>query len=111
MNKQDVMKLQTCVLKVNVHCEGCKHKVKKQLQKIEGVYSVKADVEQGKVTVTGNVDPTLLVKKLSKSGKHAEIIGGGGGGGGKGMPNLNGKGGKESNQVKGKDATNEPAWW
>ncbi|KAF3588165.1 hypothetical protein F2Q69_00032370 [Brassica cretica] len=111
MNKQDVMKLQTCVLKVNVHCEGCKHKVRKQLQKIEGVYSVKADVEQGKVTVTGNVDPAILVKKLSKSGKHAEIIGGGGGGGGKGFPNLNGqfgnlsmngKGGKESNQAKGK---------
>jgi copper chaperone CopZ len=38
MNKQDVMKLQTCVLKVNVHCEGCKHKVKKQLQKIEGLF-------------------------------------------------------------------------
>jgi hypothetical protein len=51
---------------------------------ISGVYSVKADVEQGRVTVTGNIDPALLVKKLSKSGKHAEILGGGGGGGGGG---------------------------
>ncbi|XP_010546671.1 PREDICTED: protein qua-1 [Tarenaya hassleriana] len=116
MNKQDVMKLQTCVLRVNVHCEGCKHKVKKLLQKIEGVYSVKADVEQGKVTVTGNVDPAVLIKKLSKSGKHAELCGGGGGG--KGFPNLNSqfsdlnlggkmvnvskpKGGKDSQQGKG----------
>lgn len=28
--------LQTCVLKVNIHCDGCKHKVKKLLQRIEG---------------------------------------------------------------------------
>lgn len=28
--------MQTCVLKVNIHCDGCKHKVKKILQKIEG---------------------------------------------------------------------------
>ena len=28
--------LQTCVLKVNIHCDGCKQKVKKLLQRIEG---------------------------------------------------------------------------
>lgn len=30
--------MQTCVLKVNIHCDGCKHKVKKILQKIEGIF-------------------------------------------------------------------------
>jgi len=28
--------VQTCVLKVNIHCDGCKKKVKKLLQRIEG---------------------------------------------------------------------------
>lgn len=30
--------LQTCVLKVNIHCDGCKQKVKKLLQRIEGAH-------------------------------------------------------------------------
>ncbi|KAK4427682.1 Heavy metal-associated isoprenylated plant protein 34 [Sesamum alatum] len=76
MNKQDMLKIQTCVLRVNIHCEGCKHKVKKKLQKIEGVYKVSIDVEQGKVTVSGNVDPATLIKKLEKAGKQAELWGG-----------------------------------
>ncbi|KAK3005940.1 hypothetical protein RJ639_016726, partial [Escallonia herrerae] len=63
----------SCVLRVNIHCDGCKQKVKKSLHKIEGVYSTHIDVEQGKVTVTGNVDPATLIKKLVKSGKHAEL--------------------------------------
>lgn len=75
MNKQDFMKLQSCVLRVNVDCDGCKQKVKKVLQKIDGVYSTNVDVEQGKVTVTGNVDPAILIKKLEKLGKHAELWG------------------------------------
>ncbi|KAI3462592.1 hypothetical protein Pfo_019255 [Paulownia fortunei] len=49
------------------------HKVKKLLRKIEGVYEVKIDVGERKVTVSGNVDCTTLIKKLVKSGKHAEL--------------------------------------
>ncbi|CAI9776298.1 unnamed protein product [Fraxinus pennsylvanica] len=75
MSKEEFLKIQTCVLKVNIHCEGCKHKVKKILQKIDGVYTTTIDSEQGKVTVSGNVDPETLIKKLSKNGKHAEIWG------------------------------------
>jgi len=30
--------MQKSVLKVNIHCDGCKHKVKKILQKIDGMY-------------------------------------------------------------------------
>ncbi|KAF3951566.1 hypothetical protein CMV_022803 [Castanea mollissima] len=75
MNKQDVMKMQSCVLRVNIHCEGCKQKVKKLLQKIDGVYSTNIDAEQGRVTVKGVVDPVKLINKLEKSGKHAELWG------------------------------------
>ncbi|CAI9771009.1 unnamed protein product [Fraxinus pennsylvanica] len=75
MSKEEFLKIQTCVLKVHIHCEGCKHKVKKILQKIDGVYKTTIDSEQGKVTVSGNVDPETLIKKLSKKGKHAEIWG------------------------------------
>ncbi|KAL3516122.1 hypothetical protein ACH5RR_023024 [Cinchona calisaya] len=77
MNKQDFLKTQTCVLRVNIHCDGCKQKVKKKLQKIDGVYGVKIDAGQGKVTVTGNVDPATLIKKLDKAGKRAELWGAG----------------------------------
>ncbi|XP_073025466.1 heavy metal-associated isoprenylated plant protein 33-like [Primulina eburnea] len=75
MSKEEFLKIQTCVLKVNIHCDGCKHKVKKILQKIDGVYTTNIDSEQGKVTVSGNVDPATLIKKLTKNGKHAEIWG------------------------------------
>ncbi|KAJ8631056.1 hypothetical protein MRB53_024379 [Persea americana] len=68
-----LLKIQTCVLKVNIHCDGCKQKVKKLLQKIEGVYKVDVDSEQQKVTVSGNVDSSALIKKLLKGGKYAEL--------------------------------------
>ncbi|XP_076936834.1 uncharacterized protein LOC143604150 [Bidens hawaiensis] len=68
-----LLKIQTCTLRVNLHCDGCKHKVKKILQRIEGVYHVNIDAELQKVTVSGSVDPAVLLKKLVKAGKHAEI--------------------------------------
>lgn len=77
-SKQDhnlnFLKIQNCVLKVNVHCEGCKKKVQKILQKIDGVYTVSVDAEHGKVTVSSSVDPYTLIKKLGKAGKHAELL-------------------------------------
>lgn len=63
----------TCVLKVSIHCEGCKRKVKKVLQSIDGVCSIDIDLRQHKVVVTGNVDSETLIKKLIKTGKHAEL--------------------------------------
>ncbi|XP_009592192.1 heavy metal-associated isoprenylated plant protein 37 [Nicotiana tomentosiformis] len=68
-----LLKIQTCVLRVNIHCDGCKQKVKKLLQRIEGVYQVNIDVEQQKVAVSGSVDSETLIKKLVKAGKHAEL--------------------------------------
>ncbi|KAK7280351.1 hypothetical protein RJT34_25414 [Clitoria ternatea] len=68
-----LLKIQTCVLKVNIHCDGCKQKVKKLLQRIEGVYQVQIDAEQQKVTVSGSVDSATLIKKLVRAGKYAEL--------------------------------------
>nr|GMD90942.1 heavy metal-associated isoprenylated plant protein 3-like [Ipomoea batatas] len=48
----------TWVLKVSIHCQACKRKVKKVLQSIE---------------VTGNVEADALIKKLIRSGKNAEM--------------------------------------
>ncbi|KAH7847980.1 hypothetical protein Vadar_032310 [Vaccinium darrowii] len=78
MSKQDFRKpqQQACVLRVNIHCDGCKQKVGKTLKKINGVENIRIDGEQGKVTVIGNVDPATLLNKLEKSGKHAELWGG-----------------------------------
>ncbi|XP_044488253.1 heavy metal-associated isoprenylated plant protein 37-like [Mangifera indica] len=76
MTKEDdfkLLKIQTCVLKVNIHCDGCKQKVKKLLQRIEGVYQVNIDADQQKVTVLGSVDSATLIKKLVRNGKHAEL--------------------------------------
>ncbi|KAK7277954.1 hypothetical protein RJT34_22975 [Clitoria ternatea] len=64
----------TVVLKVSIHCEGCKRKVKKILQAIPGVHAIDIDLRQQKVIVTGIVDSETLIKKLiSKTGKHAEL--------------------------------------
>ncbi|KAI3847395.1 hypothetical protein MKX03_023533 [Papaver bracteatum] len=61
MNKEEFLKI--------------RQKVKKILKKCEGVYQTSIDQEQGKVTVSGNVDPKELIKKFEKSGKHAELWG------------------------------------
>ncbi|EYU43014.1 hypothetical protein ABFS82_07G015300 [Erythranthe guttata] len=70
---QTPLQYQTWVLKVSIHCQGCKRKVKKVLQTIEGVYTINIESQQQKVTVTGNVDAQTLIKKLVKTGKHADL--------------------------------------
>ncbi|URE35200.1 Heavy-metal-associated domain [Musa troglodytarum] len=63
----------TWVLKVSIHCEGCKRKVKKILKSIPGVYDAEVDARQHKVTVKTVVDAETLIKRLGKSGKHATL--------------------------------------
>ncbi|XP_062215620.1 heavy metal-associated isoprenylated plant protein 35-like isoform X2 [Phragmites australis] len=63
--------VQTVVLRVSIHCHGCKKKVRKVLKSVEGVHNVAVDGAQHKVTVTGTVDADTLVKRLYKSGKQA----------------------------------------
>ncbi|OIW13359.1 hypothetical protein TanjilG_02879 [Lupinus angustifolius] len=70
---RETLKYQTWVLRVLIHCDGCKKKVKKVLQGIDGVYTTYVDSGQHKVTVTGNVDAEILIKKLERTGKFAEL--------------------------------------
>ncbi|KAK7363587.1 hypothetical protein VNO77_05734 [Canavalia gladiata] len=67
------LKYETWFLKVSIHCEGCRRKVKKVLQSIDGVFTTSIDPQQQKVTVTGSVAVETLIRKLVKAGKHAEI--------------------------------------
>ncbi|KAI3912408.1 hypothetical protein MKX01_021098 [Papaver californicum] len=67
------LKYETWVLKVSIHCQGCKKKVKKVLQSIDGVYQTAIDSQQDKVTVTGDVNSEKLIRTLIKTGKHAEL--------------------------------------
>uniref|UniRef100_A0A0D9YJN7 HMA domain-containing protein n=1 Tax=Oryza glumipatula TaxID=40148 RepID=A0A0D9YJN7_9ORYZ len=65
---------QVLVLRVSIHCEGCKKKVKKVLQHVPGVFRCDVDARSNKVIVTAsrNMDANILVAKLRKSGKQAE---------------------------------------
>ncbi|WJX13255.1 hypothetical protein P8452_03660 [Trifolium repens] len=67
------LNFKTTVLKVSIHCEGCKRKVHKILQGIHGVNDINIDLRQQKVIVTGNVNSDILIKKLTKTGKHVEL--------------------------------------
>ncbi|KAJ4957062.1 hypothetical protein NE237_013845 [Protea cynaroides] len=91
------LQYQTWVLKVSIHCEGCKRKVKKVLQSIEGVYTTTIDSPQQKVIVTGNVDAETLIRKLLKTGKHAEL-----------WPEKTEKEGKKSGKGKNTEKQKEP---
>ncbi|KAI3810524.1 hypothetical protein L1987_20141 [Smallanthus sonchifolius] len=70
---QPPLKHKTCVLRVSIHCEGCKRKVNKLLQSFPGVHDILIDRQQQRVLVTGDVSPESLIRKLVKSGKHAEL--------------------------------------
>ncbi|RRT65463.1 hypothetical protein B296_00032343 [Ensete ventricosum] len=70
----EAIKNKVSVLKVSIHCEGCKKKVYKVLSKIKGsVDEIEIDARQNKVTVKAPLDPQALIAKLNKSGKHAEL--------------------------------------
>ncbi|KVI11114.1 heavy metal-associated isoprenylated plant protein 35-like [Cynara cardunculus var. scolymus] len=61
------------VLRVSIHCEGCKRKVKKLLQSLPGVHEIDIETKLQRVVVTGDVSPESLIRKLVKAGKHAEL--------------------------------------
>lgn len=61
------------MLRVSIHCEGCKKKVRKVLLHVDGVYRCDIDARMNKVTVTAsrNIDAGILIARLRKSGKQA----------------------------------------
>ncbi|GMY22195.1 heavy metal-associated isoprenylated plant protein 2-like [Fagus crenata] len=62
------------VIKVSINCQICKTQVLKAVTKLPGIDKVSVDGEKGVLTVIGDVDPVLVVKKLKKIGKAADII-------------------------------------
>ncbi|CAL5031182.1 unnamed protein product [Urochloa decumbens] len=65
----------TIELKVYMHCDACERKVRRTINKVEGVETVDIDREENKVKVTGDFDPEKVVKKIKKkTGKKAEIL-------------------------------------
>ncbi|KAF2615420.1 hypothetical protein F2Q70_00007755, partial [Brassica cretica] len=88
----------TVVLKVDMHCDGCASKLVKTARAIQGVETVKAESESGKVTVTGDVDPAKLREQLEvKIKKKVELV----------SPQPNKEKEKEDNNKDSKDKNKE----
>ncbi|XP_010501671.1 PREDICTED: uncharacterized protein LOC104778968 [Camelina sativa] len=67
--------VRTCVLKVDLKCcTGCQKKAGIKLKSISGVNEVEYNSKKGLMTVTGNVEPMALVRKLNKCGKKTELF-------------------------------------
>ncbi|KAL8033464.1 hypothetical protein ABFX02_13G160400 [Erythranthe guttata] len=62
----------TCILRVNYQTPKWQKAVRGVLSSSKGVRSFKMD-EYGTVEVSGMVDPNLLIKRLGKAGRAAEL--------------------------------------
>ncbi|XP_071903594.1 uncharacterized protein [Coffea arabica] len=73
--KKEELPVITVVLKVHMHCEACAQKMKRRIQKMQGVESVQPDLNSSEVTVKGAFEPPKLVDLIYKgTDKHAEIV-------------------------------------
>ncbi|GMH04343.1 hypothetical protein Nepgr_006182 [Nepenthes gracilis] len=61
--------MQTVEIKVKMDCDGCERRVKDAVTSMKGVKSVEVIRKQSRVTVTGNVDPNKVLKKVKSTGK------------------------------------------
>ncbi|KAL8054946.1 hypothetical protein ABFS82_04G024800 [Erythranthe guttata] len=63
------------VLKVtDICCKQYQKKLKKELSKLDGVYSIDINPEKSLCSVRGKVDPQLILKAVYRTGKYAEIV-------------------------------------
>ncbi|XP_052203970.1 heavy metal-associated isoprenylated plant protein 7-like [Diospyros lotus] len=63
------------VLKIFLHCEACVEDIKRCIHRMQGVYSVEAEMEKSRVTVKGEIEAKKLAEYVKrKAGKHAEIV-------------------------------------
>ncbi|CAD6209606.1 unnamed protein product [Miscanthus lutarioriparius] len=70
---------QPVVLKMDLHCAGCAHKVKKAIKRVPGVESIVTDVAANRVVVAGTADAGALKARLeAKTSKPVEVVSAGG---------------------------------
>ncbi|OVA13645.1 Heavy metal-associated domain [Macleaya cordata] len=60
-------------MRVHMDCAGCESKIKKALQKLDGVDDIDVDMSMQKVTVTGYADQKKVLKTVRKTGRRAEL--------------------------------------
>ncbi|GLU22867.1 hypothetical protein SLE2022_389100 [Rubroshorea leprosula] len=60
-------------MRVHMDCPGCEAKIKKSLQKLDGVDDVDIDMAMQKVTVMGWADQRKVLKAVRKTGRRAEL--------------------------------------
>ncbi|CAD6339282.1 unnamed protein product [Miscanthus lutarioriparius] len=58
---------------VNMDCDGCEGKVRRALEKLEGVHHVSIDRMHGKVTVTGSVSQKKALRAARRTGRLAVL--------------------------------------
>ncbi|CAL5053215.1 unnamed protein product [Urochloa decumbens] len=58
---------------VNIDCDGCEGKVRRALEKLEGVHNVSIDRMHGKVTVTGSVSQKKVLRAARRTGRLAVL--------------------------------------
>lgn len=63
--------VQTLELRVPLCCEKCINKVKKALYQVEGVEDVVCDQAEQKVTITGNVNPEIALRRVKRVKKNS----------------------------------------
>ncbi|KAG0586136.1 hypothetical protein KC19_2G067200 [Ceratodon purpureus] len=71
---EDKSKIQTVELNVNLCCDSCVWQVKEALDDVEGVEKVDCDQTKKKVWVKGSVKQEVVLKKVRKIKKDAELV-------------------------------------
>ncbi|KAI8524118.1 hypothetical protein RHMOL_Rhmol13G0124700 [Rhododendron molle] len=65
----------TAVMKVNLHCQGCIHKIRKVVTKTTGFQDMSIDEQKDQVTVKGTMDMKALAEALKERLKRpVEIV-------------------------------------
>ncbi|MEM7736643.1 MAG: heavy metal-associated domain-containing protein [Deinococcota bacterium] len=55
-------------------CDHCQKAVKTALEGVQGTQQVAVDLEQGRATVQGDVQPKLLVQAVQEQGYSAQLL-------------------------------------
>ncbi|KAL6333303.1 hypothetical protein AAG906_028486 [Vitis piasezkii] len=60
-------------MRVHMDCAGCESKIRKALQKLDGIDDIDVDMAMQKVTVMGWADQKKVLKAVRKTGRKAEL--------------------------------------